>query len=84
MASSVRIVIDKKGVGEYLKSQTVADAIQQVMDPIVAAAGPGHASRVYLGKDRVRGQIWTGTYAAKKAEADDRNLTRSIDAGRIS
>lgn len=84
MATRVRVELDKAGIKEYLKSQTVADAIQQVMDPIIEAAGEGHRSQVYVGRDRVRGQIWTGTYAAKKAEANDRNLTRSLDAGRIS
>jgi hypothetical protein len=89
MATSVRIDLDKAGIGEFLKGPEVQGIIQAAVDRVAeqADANAGlpagsHRTTVYQGRDRVRGQVWTGTYAARKAEADDRTLLRALDAAR--
>lgn len=80
--TEVRIELDQDGIKAFLRSAEVAADIQRRCDAIAAAAGEGMQAEVYQGRDRVRGRVWTGTYAAKRAEANDRALTRALDAGR--
>lgn len=79
---SVRIELNDAGIKALLRSAEVGDEIKRRADNIARAAGPGMHSETYQGRDRVRARVWTGTYAARKAEAEDRALTRALDAGR--
>jgi hypothetical protein len=49
---------------------------------MATAAGLGFESDSDVGQNRARAAVWTGTIEAMVAEATDRALTRSIDAGR--
>lgn len=82
--TSVRIVLDQDGVKAILAGACgVGEAITDITASIAAAAGDGMHQLVYHGRNgRIRGQVWTGTYEARKAEAVDRALTRALDAGR--
>lgn len=78
----VRIELDQEGIKALLRSAEVGADIDRRAQAIAAAAGPGMRSRTYQGRDRVRGQVWTGTPEAQRAEAENRDLTRALDAGR--
>lgn len=82
MAVIIRIELDSPGIDRFLKSDQVQADIARRAGAIARAAGPGMHARTYRGRDRVVGQVWTGTIAARLAEAQDRSLTRSLDAGR--
>jgi hypothetical protein len=49
----------------------------------MAAAGAGHDLETFVGMNRARVTVRTDTFAAKLAEARDRNLSRAIDAARL-
>lgn len=69
-------------IGKMLRSPEVQRELARRADAIAKAAGPGMRANVYQGQDRARARVWTGTVEARKAEAEDRALTRAIDAGR--
>lgn len=78
--------LNSKGIQAVLKGQKGAEgvraAVQASIDGIAAAAGPGHRTRLRTGRTRVRGTVTTSTAAARRAEAEDRNLSRAVDGGR--
>lgn len=80
--SQVKIKLDDRGMKTIKRLPEIAADIEKRTRKVAAAAGPGMRSKVSQGRDRVRGTVWTGTYAAKKAEAEDRALTRALDAAR--
>lgn len=74
--------LNKDGVAKLLKSKEMQAGMTARAKRIAAAAGPGHAVEEDNKGDRARASVVTRSYAAKKAEAKDRNLTRAIQAGR--
>jgi hypothetical protein len=84
----IRIELDHAGLEQVLCSSGVRDEVDRIVKQIAKAAGEGMKSSTYIGKPdkhggkRAKGQVWTGTYAARKAEAEDRALLRALDAGR--
>lgn len=80
-----RLELNSPEIEKLLRSPEVAREIKRRTENIAQAAGGssgGMRSRTYQGTDRVRGQVWTGTAQAQRAEAENRALTRAIDAGR--
>lgn len=81
-----RIEWNTDDLGRFAKQDpALAAELSRIASRIATAAGgeaAGMRSRVYQGRDRQRAQVWTGTHAARRAEANDRALTRALDAGR--
>jgi len=77
-----RIELNSQGVRDLLRSQEVKADLEHRAAAIAARAGEGmeHDSRV--GRARAHASVWTETPEAMRAEAQDRALTRAIDAGR--
>jgi hypothetical protein len=80
--ANVRIVLNRKGVREILRSPEVEADLERRARHIAAAAGPGHEVDVTVGGNRARASVRTDTFEAMRDEATDRNLTRALDAGR--
>lgn len=80
--AKAKVKLNSKGVQELLKSPGMQRMVSARAQRIAAAAGPGHAVEPDNSGDRARAAVVTRSYAAKKAEAKDRNLTRAIQAGR--
>ena len=78
----LRIERNPKGFAELLLSQAVQDDLAARAERISGAAGEGHEVEVTRNRDRVVAFVNTATFDARKAEAEGRKLTRSIDAGR--
>lgn len=81
-ASSLRLKINNDGIRELLGSAVVQDDLKARGDRIAAAAGGGHAVTATTNRDRAVVFVTTTTHEARKAEAEDRALTRAIDSGR--
>lgn len=79
---SVKIVVNRKGIRELLRSPEVQADLRRRADNIASAAGPGHEVDSDVGRYRARASVRTDTIAAMVAEATGRTLTRAIDAGR--
>lgn len=93
MAKQVRIVLNKRNIGAFLRSSDVAGVLEGPANRIAARADSGipggktadtfHKVAIVQGrKDRVIALITAEGYEARKAESDDRNLTKALDAGR--
>lgn len=78
----VKIVLNRKGVRELLRSQEVLADLEDRANRIASSAGDGHAVSAEVGTVRARASVRTDTLEAAKAEAETRDLTRAIDAGR--
>lgn len=79
---SARIKLKSKGVRELLKSQAVQNDLAARADRIASAAGDGHETQVTTNRDRGVAFVNTATFEARESEAENRSLTRAIDAGR--
>ena len=73
---------NSKAIEQLMSSPEMARELKRRADAIARAAGPGNRVEVKQGRDRQFATVWTATNDARKAEANDRALTRAIDAGR--
>jgi hypothetical protein len=84
MPSKVRIVLNSAGIVELLQSEPIRADLERRAKAVAEAAGgePDYQADAWIGKDRARGTVRTATHKARRDEANDRTLTRSIDAAR--
>lgn len=82
MVATVRVQIDRKAVGQFLKSDDVARITAEAGRRIQRQAGEGFEVQTSIGRTRARTAVIAVTYEARVAEARDRRLTRAIGAGR--
>lgn len=83
MATSIRIKMNSKGAREILKSPAVAADLLRRGYLTQRAAGPGSwLVSLHYGKNRARVSVITADNDARRAEAEDRALTRALDAAR--
>lgn len=85
-AGSVRIELLPSGMRQLLCSPEVAQACKQAANRLAAAAGDGFEVseewRAGFGGGRAAYSVRAATYAARKAEAEDKVLTRAVFACR--
>lgn len=81
----IRIELNRVDVGRLLKGAEIEADIARRCAKIADAAGAGggvFGHDVRVGPSRVHGIVFTDDFAAMWEEADNRALTRAIDAGR--
>lgn len=78
----VKIVLNRRGIRDLLRSREVRKDLERRGKAIAAAAGPGHRVESEVGPNRVRVAVITDTLDAMRSEATDRTLTRALDAAR--
>ncbi len=74
--------LNSRGMVDLLRSDGVHRDLRARAERIAAVAGRGMSVDSEVGRTRARAWVWTDTPEAMIAEATDRRLTRSIDAGR--
>lgn len=80
---TVKITINRKGIGQLLKSPEAVNELRRRARNVAAAAGPGQWNvRAEYDNKRARAAVVTGDLEARRNEAKTRALTRAIDAGR--
>lgn len=87
MGATIRIELNKPNIRKMLKSEEVARALTTPAEKIQARANAGsgdegHDIKTFVGHDRVSLLILPVSWNARRAEAETRNLTRSLEAGR--
>ncbi len=83
MSPNGRIKVDRKAVAFYLRGGGgVAEDLRGRAARIAAAAGEGMEVDYDVGSKRARASVRTATFAAMRAEATTRALSRSLGAGR--
>lgn len=80
--ATVRVVLNRRGIREILRSDRVRRDLVARAQRIADAAGPGHEVQEYTGRNRARATVRTASFEARASEAHDRTLTRAFDAGR--
>jgi hypothetical protein len=81
----VRVDLNEQGVAELLKSPEVLADLERRANAIADAAGgepEDYEVVVMIGRTRARASIRTASHRARAAEARERRLTRSFEAGR--
>ena len=77
-----RLKLNKDGIVALLQSEEVQQDLAARGARIASAAGDGVEAELTKNRDRAVVFVRTETNEARKAEAEDRALTRAIDAGR--
>ena len=77
-----RIVLNRRGVRELLRSPEVLRDMRRRAEAIAQRAGDGMEASAMVGAGRARASVITATARAREAEATNRALTRALDAGR--
>lgn len=78
----IKVKINSAGAEAILKSDEVLADLERRAKAIAAAAGDGFETSSMVGQSRARAGVGTGTREAMRSEAEDRSLTRALDAGR--
>ncbi|ROS62203.1 hypothetical protein EDF38_1306 [Frigoribacterium sp. PhB160] len=84
MPSKVRIEITPGAIQEILKSAEVQADLRDRAERIASAAGSSEDYEVdtRVGRTRARASVRTASFEAMRDEAENRTLTRALDAGR--
>ncbi|KQY58317.1 hypothetical protein ASD11_01225 [Aeromicrobium sp. Root495] len=82
MATRIRIKMNDQGVRDVLRSEGVRADLLRRAQAMADAGGEGMEASSEVGQIRARATVRTATPDAMRAEAEDRALTRAIDAGR--
>lgn len=63
--NKVKVVLNRKGVSELLKSQEAMNVCREYAEKIRAKAGAGYEISTYVGKTRVNAMVYADTYEAR-------------------
>ncbi|MGO3649352.1 hypothetical protein [Agrococcus casei] len=78
----VRIKLNSSGIVRLLQSPEVSRELEARGTRIATAAGNKHDVNATVNRDRAVVFVTTKDTAARKAEAEQRRLSKAIDAGR--
>lgn len=80
--AEVKIELNRAGVRALLQSPEMLANLRERAHRIANAAGEGFEVEMTTSATRAHATIRTATWAARRAEARDRALTKALDAGR--
>lgn len=63
--SKVKVVLNRQGVSELLKSQEAMNVCREYAEKIRDRAGAGYEVNTYVGKTRVNAMVYADTYEAR-------------------
>lgn len=76
--AKVRVVLNRSGVRELLKSDAMAQACKEQADAIKNRCGDGYESDVYTGKNRVNAMVWPESAKARQDNSHDNTILRRL------
>lgn len=76
--AKVRVVLNKKGVRELLKSQQMLDMCASYAKNAVAKLGDGYEVSNHVGKNRVNSSIRTVTKKAVQENMDNNTILKAL------
>lgn len=86
MATKVRIELDHDGIRQLLMSAAIGGECEKAAQRIASAAGDGFevlpAREMNYGGGRVGYAVHAESYEAKKAESEDKVLTKAVSSCR--
>lgn len=81
MAKNFEVKLKRPQVRKLLRGPEVGEDAFERAEAIAKKAGPGMLATRHVGARRARASVITSTDAAKRAEAEDKTLTRAIGMG---
>lgn len=76
--AKVRVVLNRSGVRELLKSDAMAQACKEQANAIKNRCGDGYESDVYTGKNRVNAMVWPESAKARQDNSHDNTILRRL------
>lgn len=80
--SKVKFKMNKKGIGELLKSKDTVDLLKGTANQIQGRAGEGYDVSTYIGFDRAHAVIYADTPEAKKDNYEHNTLLKALGGGK--
>lgn len=81
-AKITKIELHNDGFNQLRTSPGVMADLTARARRIASAAGEGMVAETRRGRARGRASVHTGSYAARKAQSENRALSRALDSGR--
>ena len=78
MAKKVKIVLNVKNIGTLLKSQEVADMMNERGDAILSRLGRGYALSPYVGKTRPNVMIYAESFHARLENLTNNTILKAV------
>ena len=78
MNKKVKVVLNKTGVGELLKSQEMMKVCEEQAESILGKVGDGYEMVSYVEKTRVGATVFASSYKAKKDCYDNNTLLKAV------
>ena len=79
--AKVRIVLNRKGVRELLKSQEMRAMLNERAQNIKARLGDGYKADTYVGS-RVNAMVWASTRKTIKDDMDNNTIIKAMGSER--
>lgn len=79
---SYTIKLNRSGARAIMRSAEVQDDLERRAQLIAERAGDGFVADSHVGRNRARANVTATTTEARLAEANNRALTRALDAGK--
>ena len=76
--SKIRFKLNRKGVGELLKSKRMQKVLTAHAKSVRQRAGVGFEQDVHVGRNRANAMVWTETHEARKRNAEENTLLKSL------
>ena len=73
-----KFVLNKKGVGELLKSSEMQTLLDSHASAIKNRAGAGYEHDVQVNEGRAHAMVWAETYQAKKDNLENNTLLKAV------
>ena len=78
MAKKVKIELKKENIGAFLKSQEVADMLNERGDAIMSRLGRGYAMSPYVGKTRPNVMIYAESFRARLENLTNNTILKAV------
>lgn len=78
----IRVQMNHAGARQLLRGSAVREDLGERANRVASDAGPGFEAQVIMGRNRALAYVSSTTDEAARAEAEDRALTRAMDAAR--
>lgn len=76
--ANVRIRIKRRGVRQYLNSDSVQALLSEEAQKVAARAGTGFETSVRAGKNRAHGRVYASTWQAVGRNRRDNTLLKAL------
>ncbi len=78
MSKKVKVVLNREGVRQLLKSNAMMSACTEEAKKILNKCGPGYDMDTHVGKNRVNAMVYARTYQAKKDNLDNNTILKAV------